>query len=207
MNELGAGTGLRRLVHEVHSLGLGERTEYESGRLVVSEEEASASFRDPALAQVRLACASPGESARIINPLDAVQPCTKGPGGGGVFPGFIGPALPPGRGETHILRGAAVVAAGNLPRAQEAVIDMSGPVAELSPLASTHNIVVEFERAPDAPWEDVEAALRRGVLRLAVHLADAALEAPPDAVEELPDPAAKDPDGRPRVGVVTNLQT
>jgi glycine reductase len=53
----------------------------------------------------------------------------------------------------------------------------------------------------------VEAALRRGVLRLAVQLADAALDAPPDAVEELPDPVAGAPDGRPRVGVVTNLQT
>jgi len=207
MNELGAGTGLRRLVHEVQSLELGQSTAYEGGLLVVSEEDASTFFRDPALAEVRVGCASPGESARIINPLDAVQPCSKGPGGGGVFPGFVGAALPPGRGETHILRGAAVVAAGHLPRAQEAVIDMSGPVAALSPLAATNNIVVEFERAPDAAWEDVESALRRGVLRLAVHLADAALDAAPDAVEELPDPTAGGPDGRARVGVVTNLQT
>ena len=207
MNELGAGTGLRRLVHEVQSLELGQSTAYEGGLLVVSEEDASTFFRDPALAEVRVGCASPGESARIINPLDAVQPCSKGPGGGGVFPGFVGAALPPGRGETHILRGAAVVAAGHLPRAQEAVIDMSGPAAALSPLAATNNIVVEFERAPDAAWEDVESALRRGVLRLAVHLADAALDAAPDAVEELPDPTAGGPDGRARVGVVTNLQT
>ena len=207
MNEPRAGTGLRRLVHEVQSLELGQSTAYEGGLLVVSEEDASTFFRDPALAEVRVGCASPGESARIINPLDAVQPCSKGSGGGGVFPGFIGAALPPGRGETHILRGAAVVAAGHLPRAQEAVIDMSGPVAALSPLAATNNIVVEFERAPDAAWEDVESALRRGVLRLAVHLADAALDAAPDAVEDLPDPTAGGPDGRARVGVVTNLQT
>ena len=207
MNEPRAGTGLRRLVHEVQSLELGESTGYEDGRLVVSEEQAGALFDDPSLAQVRLGCASPGQSVRIVNPLDAVQPCSKGPGGGGVFPGFVGPAMPPGHGETHILRGAAVVAAGDLPRAQEAVIDMSGPAAELSPLASTHNVVVEFERSPEAPWEDVEAALRRGVLRLAVQLADAALDVQPDAVEELPDPSAPDPEGRPRVGVVTNLQT
>ncbi|MGI8945936.1 MAG: glycine/sarcosine/betaine reductase component B subunit, partial [Thermoleophilaceae bacterium] len=128
-------------------------------------------------------------------------------GGGGVFPGFIGAALPPGRGETHILRGVAVLAAGYLPRAQEAVIDMSGPVAPLSPLAATHNLVVEFERAPDAPWEEVEAAVRRAVLRLAVHVADAALDAEPDAVEELPDPTGEAPEGRARVGVVTNIQT
>ena len=203
-----ADTGLRRLVHEVSELALGDRTSFEEGRLTVSESRASELLDDPALAGVRLACASPGDSARIAGALDAVQPCTKGPGGGGVFPGFIGPALPPGRGETHVLRGAAVVSAGYLPRAQEAVVDMSGPAAPLSPLAATHNLVVQFERASDAPWDEVEAALRRGVLRLAVHLADAALEAEPDGVEELPSPAGSAAeDGRPRVGVVTNLQT
>ncbi|MDQ6751415.1 MAG: glycine/sarcosine/betaine reductase component B subunit [Actinomycetota bacterium] len=199
-------TGLRRLVHEVRELALGEHTRYESGRLTVSEEAASSLVRDPALADVRLACASPGDSVRIVGVLDAVQPCSKGPGGGGVFPGFVGPALPVGRGETHVLRGAAVLAAGYLPRAQEAVIDMSGPVAPLSPLAATHNLVLEFEPAHDAAWEEVEAAVRRGLLRVAVHLADAALGAEPDDVEDLPDPRAA-PRGRPRVGVVTNLQT
>ena len=201
-----AGAGLRRLVHEVRELALGDRTGYEAGRLTVSQEAACSLVRDPALADVRVACASPGEPVRVIGALDAVQPCSKGPGGGGVFPGFLGPALPQGRGETHVLRGAAVLAAGYLPRAQEAVVDMSGQAAELSPLGATHNVVIEFERAPDAPWEEVEAAVRRGLLRLAVHLADAALEAEPDAVEELPDAAAA-PEGRPRVGVVTNLQT
>ena len=207
MNEEDADAGLRRLVHHVSELALGDRTGFEGGRLTVSEREASELIGDPALASVRLVCVSPGESVRIVGALDAVQPCTKGPGGGGVFPGLVGPGLPAGRGETHILRGAAVLAAGNLPRAQEAVIDMSGPVAPLSPLAATHNLVLEFERAPSAPWEDVEAAVRRGVLRLAVHLADAALEAEPDSVEVLPDPAGAAPDGRARVGVVTNLQT
>ena len=206
MNAGEAGAGLRRLVHEVTEVALGDRTSYERGRLTVSEAEATELLRDPALAEVSLACAAPGESVRIVGALDAVQPCSKGAGGAGVFPGFLGPPLPPGRGETHVLRGAAVLAAGYLPRAQEAVIDMSGSAAALSPLAATHNLVVGFERATDTSWEDAEAAVRRGVLRVAVHLADAALEAEPDAVEELADPAAA-PDGRARVAVVTNLQT
>ncbi len=167
------GAGLRRLVHEVRELGFGERTDYASGCLTVSYQAACALVADPALAEVRLACAAPGDSVRIVGALDAVQPCSKAAGGGGVFPGFLGASLPPGRGETHVLRGAAVLAAGYLPRAQEAVIDMFGPAAPLSPLAFTHNLVIEFERAPEAAWEDVEAAVRRGILRVAVHLADA----------------------------------
>ncbi|MGI8593334.1 MAG: glycine/sarcosine/betaine reductase component B subunit [Solirubrobacteraceae bacterium] len=201
------GSGLRRLVHDVSSLELGERTSYGSGRLTVSGDQATSLLSDPALAEVRLACASPGESLRIVNPLDAVQPCSNGAGGGGVFPGFVGPALPPGAGETHVLRGAAVLAAGHLPRAQEAVIDMAPPEQARSPLSETHNLVVEFERAEGADWEEVEKALRRGVLRLAVALADAALDAAPDAVEQLGDPAADPPDGLPRVGVIANIQT
>jgi len=198
---------LRRLVHEVSALELGERTSYDGGQLTVSEEAARELFEDPALAEVSLACASPGDSVRIVNALDAVQPCSKGEGGGGVFPGFVGPALPPDGGETHVLRGAAVLVAGHLPRAQEAVIDMAPPEQAASPLSQTHNLVVEFEHADGAEWADVDKALRRGLLRLAVHLADAALEAEPDAVEELSEPSGQGGDGLPRVGVVCNIQT
>jgi len=100
------------------------------------------------------------------------------------------------------------VAAGYLPRAQEALIEMSGPAAALSPFGATHNLVVEFTPADGAPWEDVDRALRRGVLQLASHLADAAIESPPDAEEHFPaPPPAGAGNGRRRVGAVTNLQT
>ena len=200
------GAGLRRVVHEVRELELGERTSFSAGCLTVGEESVLDLLRDPVLGEVGVACASPGDSVRIAGVLDAIQPCSKGPGGGGVFPGLLGPAMPVGRGETHVLRGAAVLAAGFLPRAQEAIIDMSGPAAPLSPLAATHNVVVEFSPADGAPWEDVETALRRGLVRVAAHLAEAALDAEPDAVEELPEPGSAS-SGKPRVGVVTNLQT
>ena len=203
---MNAEAGLTRVIHEVRELDLGERTSYSAGRLTVGDESVRDLLRGPALAEVRLACAAPGDSVRIVGALDAIQPCSKGPGGGGVFPGLLGPALPAGRGETHVLRGTAVLAAGYLPRAQEAVIDMSGPAAPLSPLSATHNLVVDFTPADDAAWDDVEAALRRGLVRVAAHLAEAALDAAPDAVEELPEPGSTSSD-RPRVGVVLNLQT
>ena len=204
---MSAEAGLTRMVHEVRELELGERTTYDAGRLTAGEETVRDLLEDPALAEVRLACASPGDAVRIVGVLDAVQPCSKGPGGGGVFPGLLGPAMPVGRGETHVLRGAAVLAAGFLPRAQEAVIDMSGPAAPLSPLAATHNLVVEWTPADDADWADVDAALRRGLVKVAAHLAEAALDAEPDAVEELAEPGERTKNGKPRVGVILNLQT
>jgi glycine reductase len=204
---------LRRLIHRVTAVGFGDATGFEAGTLTASRPELEALVADPALASVRLSWVSPGDSARIVKVLDAVEPRSKGPKGG-AFPGFVSPAKVQGRGETHVLRGAAVVAAGFLPRAQEALVEMSGPAAELSPLGRTHNLVVEFEPALDAEggaaWENVDAALRRGMLRVAARLADAAAAAgaPPDEVEEIATPGPRSGQGPlPRVGAITNLQT
>ncbi|MDQ6778537.1 MAG: glycine/sarcosine/betaine reductase component B subunit, partial [Actinomycetota bacterium] len=204
-----SGTGLRVLAHDVVGVAVGEDTRYADGVLTVGEREATELFAHPSLASVRVACASPGESIRIVKILDAVEPRCKGgedAAAGGVFPGLLGPAALRGRGETHVLRGAAVLSAGFLPRAQEAVLQMSGAGAELSPLSGTHNLVVEFEPAPDAPWEEVAGALRLGVLRLAEHLAQAALTAAPDEVDEI-EPISTGSAGLPRVLAVTNIQT
>jgi sarcosine reductase len=199
---------LTRLVHHVVQAGFGDRTSWAAGVLTVARDEARSVVADPALADVRLSWASPGDSARIVKVLDAVEPRSKGPGGAGIFPGFVGTARPQGHGETHVLRGAAVVTAGFLPRAQEALVDLSGPAAALSPLGATHNLVLEFTPAAGAGWEAVDQALRRGALRLAAWLAESALDAEPDSVEELPSPAPAARGGdRPRVGAVTNLQT
>ena len=200
-------TGLTRAVHHVRNVAFGDATAFEAGTLTVSAAEAAILMADPALAGTRVSWASPDDSVRIVKVLDAIEPRTKALGGGGIFPGFLGPALPQGRGVTHVLRGSAVVVAGFLPRAQEAVVEMSGPAAELSPLGTTHNLVVEFEPAPGAAWDDVYAALRRGSLALAARLADAALDAEPDRVEQLPGPPSRDPGGLPRVATITNLQT
>jgi glycine reductase len=198
--------GLTRHVHRVKAIELGDRLGLADGVLTVARAEAEAFFEGPPLASVTLSVAAPGESVRIVKVLDAVEPRTKGPGGGGIFPGFVGPADEPvGQGVTHVLRGAAVVVAGYLPRAQEAVIDMSGPAAELCPLAQTVNLVVEFEPVDGAAWEDVDIALRLGSLRLAARLAEAALDAEADEVEEPLDPEAAT--SLPKVAALTNLQT
>ena len=199
---------MRRIVHQVRSVEIGAGTRYEQHHLVVGRDQAEALFADPALAEVRVHSTVPGQRARIIAPLDVVEPRSKGPGGG-AFPGWMAPVNHERGGDTHVLRGVAVLAAGHLPRNQEGLIDMSGPAAELSPFGRTSNVVIEFDRADDASWQEAEVALRRGLLRLAVHLADAAVNAAPDAVEELAPPhrPGTSTGGLPRVGVITNLQT
>ncbi|MEX0658613.1 MAG: glycine/sarcosine/betaine reductase component B subunit [Egibacteraceae bacterium] len=194
-------------VHAVDEVVLGARTGYEDRRLTVGREQAEAALADPALAAVRVHVVNPGESVRIVKVLDVVEPRSKGPGVEGMFPGLLGAPRPDRPRTTAVLRGAAVMAAGALPRNQEGIVDMTGPAAEVSPYGATRNVVVEFDRADDADWADVDAALRRGLLRLAVHLADAAADATPDEVEEWAPPARPGSGDLPRVGVVTNLQT
>src|SRR5206468_1461786 len=196
---------LTRHVHLIRSVALGDVTALRDGELSVSAAEAADLLAAACLADVRVSWASPGEAVRIVKVLDVVEPRTKGPGGGGIFPGWLdGPAADVD-GPVHVLRGAAVVVAGYLPRAQEAVIDMSVPAAELSPFGSMHNLVIEFTPAPGADWAEVDDVLRRGSLALAARLAEAALDVEPDLVEEVADPAPIE--DLPRVGAITNLQT
>lgn len=199
---------LQQFIHKVDSVSLGSSTLFERGHLKVSRHEALAMFRHPSLAEVKVRWVSAGASARIVKVLDAVEPRAKAAGGGGVFPGFLGPAGPQGRDRTHVLRGVSVVCAGYLPRAQEAVVDMRGPAASLSPLGGLHNLVVEFTPVPEPDWEQLAAALRLGMLRLAAHLAERAIGQPPDEIRELHAPGERpNGGGGCRVGVVTNLQT
>jgi glycine reductase len=191
----------------VRGVAFGDRTGFDGSMLTVDRYDAIACIAAPALERIELSWASPGDSVRIVKVLDAVEPRTKGPGGGGIFPGFVGPPRPQGTGTTHVLGGVAVVAAGFLPRGQEAVVEMSGPAAALSPLGATHNLVVEFTKAAAATWEEVDLALRRGVLALAARLAEAALDVEPDSVEELAARVPLAADGLPRVGAIVNLQT
>ena len=62
-------------------------TSFTHGVLTLSREEAGGLLAHPALGSTRLSWASPGESVRIVKVLDAVEPRTKGPGGGGIGEG------------------------------------------------------------------------------------------------------------------------
>lgn len=196
---------LTLISHHVTTVSLGAATRYAAGKLTVSAQEAESVLQDPALASVKVTWVSPSDSARIVKVLDAVEPRSKG-AGGPIFPGFVGPTEGAGEGTTHRLAGVAVIAAGFLPRAQEAVIEMSGEPVALCPFSYTHNLVFEFEPAQGATWEAVDIAVRLGTLRLAAWLAERAVG---DAgeVEVLADAPRTTRHALPKIGAITNLQT
>ena len=70
--------GLTRVVHEVRELELADGTTYEDGRLAVGEQAVRDLLRDPALAEVRLACASPGDSGAAGPDMSMTASCARG---------------------------------------------------------------------------------------------------------------------------------
>jgi glycine reductase complex component B subunit alpha and beta len=155
---------------------------------------------EPGIAAVDVDVVRPGESVRLLNVLDAVEPSVKPEAPDTTFPGALGRLSVAGRGRTHRLDGVAVLPvadlrgdgyaeAGELP---DSVVDMAGPGAPLCAWASTTNVVVRFEPEAGAPLGDVDRSIRRATLRIARELGETTLgtAAPePDDVERLVPPA------------------
>ena len=146
---------------------------------------------DPRLERVRIDLASPGESCRIGRVFDVFAPRAKDDGDED-FPGVLGALARAGSGRTRALGHVAVVVTDQQldHPATLAVIDMSGPVAQLTAFARTHNVVISAWPAPSAGRSEYLAAIRQAGLRAAVYLARAARGAVADAVEvfDLPAP-------------------
>jgi len=134
----------------IRDVQVGARTELRDHVAVIDPDELRAlALQDSHFADVRVRVAKPGESVRIINALDVVEPRWKVAGPGGVFPGFVSPAVMVGEGRTHRLAGVAVVESaapvpGESTVFRERPIDMTGPGAELTPFGRTLNVVLEF---------------------------------------------------------------
>jgi len=191
--------------NHIRDVVIGRDTALSDHTLVIDPEELRALvLEDSPFADVRVHLVKPGESVRVIHALDVVEPRWKVTGPGGVFPGFVSPALTVGEGRTHRLAGVAVVEVsapvpGESTVFRERLIDMAGPGAELSPFARTLNVALEFtpnmacfppgsEQIKDfltggpESHEYNRAVLRAGLL-VAARLGRTARAATPDDVE------------------------
>src|SRR5713101_2015301 len=146
------GDNMRLEVGSVHvrDVEVSGKTALRDRTLAVDVEELRALvLEDSHFTDVRVRVVKPGESVRIIHALDVVEPRWKVAGPGGVFPGFVSPAVTVGEGRTHRLAGVAVAEVGAPVPGESTVfrqrlIDMAGPGAALSPFARTLNVVLEF---------------------------------------------------------------
>jgi glycine reductase len=199
--------------YRVIALRFGSQTTLRNGTLTINAEEIGRLAHDHTfVANVQVELVSPGEEARIIHVLDALEPRIKVGGDTVAFPGFLGPARTVGDGVTKRLSGLAVLESAQLPEptagileVNEGIIDMSGPGAPLCACSNTHNVVLLFTPRPGATNQEFEAAIRLGALRVSRRLAEMTLGAGAANEVEAFDLGGADP-ALPRVAYVDQVQ-
>lgn len=168
-------------------------TGYNSGRLEINKGELiGLVLKDDRITSVDLDVAVPGEKTRIVNCRDSVEPRVKVSGPGSVFPGILGPVETVGEGVTHRLSGVTVISSaeyrGTISSGTAAqsssFLDMWGPGAQITPFASTINIVLILKLRDNVSEWDAHAAIQSAGFRLGSRLAETTMGRIPENVED-----------------------
>jgi glycine reductase len=164
----------------VTKIRLGHHCKYANGVLEVDEAGLIALVQeDPRISNASLAVAVPGEKVRLTGIRDIVEPRYKVSGRGQVFPGVLGAVEDVGEGRTHRLSGMTVVAAAEYEgtiRAgttvqRSAILDMSGPGAEISRFSAYVHLVLSFKIVPGLAELDAHGAIQLAECKVAQRLA------------------------------------
>jgi glycine reductase complex component B subunit alpha and beta len=198
----------------VKQIRLGRRFLYESETLEMDEAElVDLVLQDSRITEASLAVAMPGEKTRITGIRDIVEPRYKVSGNGQVFPGILGPVTDVGEGRTHRLSGMTVIAAAEYEgtiRAgttvqRSAILDMSGPGAEVSRFSAYTHLVVSFRLLPGLGELDAHTAIQLAEYKVARRLAQVTCGLPPASIGSF-DLSSETP-GLPRVMLIQGCIT
>ncbi len=139
---------------------------------------------DPRIKSVGINLVYPGDKVRILNLLDVIQPRCKIDKVDADFPGFIGKMQIAGSGRTRSLRGVAVLVSNPCTnRKENGLLDMAGPIAEISPYGKMKNISIAPYIAAGVEDRDFENAVKIAGLTTAIYLAQGAEGHPVTEVE------------------------
>jgi len=177
----------------IQDVQFGDRTEIIDHVLYINRLELQELLQeDQRLRKVEIELAHPGESCRILQVVDVVEPRAKIEGPSGDFPGVLSKMDSAGEGKTCVLRGTAVILndqseAEDLSQQTEDAlgffIDMSGPAADIHLYGQLHNIVILPYPAEDATRDGYRVAMKKASLKAAAYLAQAGKDIEPDEVE------------------------
>ncbi|MGB7950475.1 MAG: glycine/sarcosine/betaine reductase component B subunit [Candidatus Binatia bacterium] len=185
----------------VTKIRLGYRCKYANGVLEVDEAGLIALVQeDPRISNASLAVAVPGEKVRLTGIRDIVEPRYKVSGRGQAFPGVLGAVEDVGEGRTHRLSGMTVVAAAEYEgtiRAgttvqRSAILDMSGPGAEISRFSAYVHLVLSFKIVPGLAELDAHGAIQLAECKVAQRLAQTTEGLSPASISTY-DLSEKDP--------------
>lgn len=157
----------------VKEVRFGARTELSGAVLTIDREEMARRVNDDQFfSEVRINVVRPGESARIINVMDVMQPRIKEDAGLNPYPGVFSPMSLAGNGRTHVLEGVSVMQTGNRQGIQEGIIDMSGPGAQYSLFSALHNVVLNCVTEREVSNVEFDKATRKALVAAALYLGE-----------------------------------
>lgn len=178
--------------YPVRNVQFTNRTIYNKGTLEIDKEEfVRFILEDKRVASADLAIAYPGETTRIVNVRDVVEPRVKVSGPGCVFPGILGPVETVGEGRTHSLSGITVMISAEyratilsgMGAKNSGIVDMWGLASEMTPFGSTINIVLIVELIDGVTELEAHAAIQSAELRVAHRLAETTRDRTPEILE------------------------
>lgn len=176
----------------VKDIRFGRQTSYKNGVLEINKEYLLKLVReDSRIAWADLDVAFPNEHVRIVNIHDVIEPRIKVSGPGCVFPGILGPVETVGEGRTHRLSGAAVIVSGDYLQTvttgsgtkDSTVLDMWGPGALITPLASAIKIVLILKLIDGVSELEAHTAIQLAEFKVGRRLAETTRELTPEDVE------------------------
>lgn len=147
---------------EVKDIQFADATYFEDGILYVCKEELLNHVADePLLKEIEFNIVRPGDSTRIIEILDAVEPRCKVGEGYDNWPGHLSESFrTAGQGTTRALKGMSVLTCNFVPSRimrNGITLDMSGEYADYSPYSKLINLVMEVKLTDD---DKLKAAIK-----------------------------------------------
>src|SRR5262245_39479511 len=197
----------------VRQVTFGPRTRYADGVLEIDADEMLTIARgDPRITGVEIDLAHPGESVRIVNVQDVIEPRVKVDGPGATYPGVCGRSVETvGQGKTLRLEGVGVVMCADLLPYKSAPftifrgsIDMVGPGAS-DPYSALHNLCLTFETDPSIDYPERNEAAWNGSFLVSERLAQTVVGRTPTRVDVY-EVGPVDPN-LPKVALVVNVHS
>ena len=187
---------------------------YSAKTLSIDEREVTKiALRDPRIKSAELAVVQPGESVRLTGIRDIVEPRIKVNNEAQVFPGVTNPVVAVGEGRTNRLCGMTLVTTAEYEGVirtgttaqRSAILDMSGPGAELTTFSQLLHLVLTLRLPPSLPELEAHQAIQRAEYQVAQALAETTVDGHPESIElfDMKPPESKLPRAVLVVGCLT----
>ena len=190
-----------------------DKTCLNNGVLEINREELiNFLLEDKTFSEAGIEIVCPGENARIVHVIDAVEPRFKD-GDTAPYAGVDSPVGQLGDGVTYRMEDVAVLTScefpltrhGGLNIVRDSVLDMGGPAGPITPFSSTINVVCTLKLQPGMDEDRYEQSVRTAGIRAARYLGNVLRGQVPDSITPYTLEGAKE--GLPRVAYLYQVHS